>query len=206
MTDSGFHPDTLRLLEQQLARMRGMNALYHRTFFRDVQYTTAVVMLLLVGAIWIDPLVLVIVPFAALTGAVQTAFDANYLIFSRQYAAAIEKRINDLVGDDVLVAHRLEDSYLFPLDRRKVVTLAGGDGFSWFGFMTAYYTVLGIGAYAVGLVGGLGQLDDSVVPLYLFALVGLTAFALAVGAWWFVAGTGEDRLRAVLDPWVGEDI
>lgn len=202
MTGSGADEARLRLLESQLARMRGMNALYHRLFFRDVRFTTILVLGAIVAArIVDDPGILLVVPFIALIGACQTAFDASYLIFSRHYAQAIERRINASVDDEVLVGHRLENDYLFPLDRPKIVTVAGGDGFSWFGFMTVLYTLLGIGAYAVGLIGGLSALDSSAVPIYLVSLLGLTAFALVVGIWWFVAGTGERRLAAILEPW-----
>lgn len=202
MTGPGADEARLRLLESQLARMRGMNALYHRLFFRDVRFTTILVLGAIVAArIVDDPGILLVVPFIALIGACQTAFDASYLIFSRHYAQAIERRINASVDDEVLVGHRLENDYLFPLDRPKIVTVAGGDGFSWFGFMTVLYTLLGIGAYAVGLIGGLSALDSSAVPIYLVSLLGLTAFALVVGIWWFVAGTGERRLAAILEPW-----
>lgn len=203
MTEPGVDAHRLRLLESQLSRMRGMSARYHRRFFRDIQFTTVLVLVLLVGAQLSDQAnILLVLPFVALMGACQTAFDASYLIFARQFSTALERRINAIVGEDVLIAHRLEDAYLFPLDRPKIVTLAGGDGFSWFGFMTAFYTLLGIGAYAVGLVGGLQSLDTSVVPLYLVALLGMTAFALVAGIWWFVAGRGEGRLAEILGPWI----
>lgn len=202
MTESGSNPDVLRLLEHQLARMRAMNSRYHQQFFRDVQFTTFLVFAILLLALTIEVRALVLLPFVALTGAVQTAFDASYLIFARHYATALEKRINLLVGEDALIAHRLEETYLFPLEQRKIVTLATGDGFTWFGFMTAYYTVLGLVAYAVGLIGGLTVLDESQVPIYLFVLVGLTVFALGIGVWWFVGGTSEDRLTSVLEPWI----
>ena len=200
MTQPGV--DRLRALESQLARMRGMDARYHDRFFRDVQFTTtAVVALLAVSLVTDEPRLLLILPFVALMGACQTAFDASYLVFARRLAAAVERRINHLLGDEVLIAHRLEDVYLFPLGRPRIVTLAGGDGFTWFGFMTAFYTVLGMGAYAVGLVGGLPSLASSAVPLYLLSLLGPTLFALIVGIWWFVAGRGEQRLAGILDPW-----
>lgn len=175
--------------------MRGMDAMYHRRFFADVRYITLLVLALFVVAWTVNEAFLLLIPFVALIGACQTAFDASYLIFARRYATALEKRINALAGEELLIAHRLEDAYLFSLDRD------GGSGFTWFGFMTAFYTLLGIGAYAVGLIGGLDRLDDAVVPLYLVGLFGLTAFALGAGIWWFVTGRGDERLTTILDPW-----
>jgi hypothetical protein len=197
MSISGPAPDHLTLLHHQLVRMRSMDAMYHRRFFSDVRYITLLVLGLFVLAWTVNEALLLLVPFVALIGACQTAFDASYLIFSRRYAAALERRINTLAGTELLVGNRLEDAYLFSLDR------TAGSGFTWFGFMTAFYTLLGIGAYAVGLIGGLEHLDDAVAPLYLVGLLGLTGFALVFGVWWFVTGKGDRRLTDILDPWIG---
>ncbi len=194
---------------QQLSRMRGMNALYHRQFFSDVRFTTVTVLALFVAGAAIDRWIFLTVPFVALLGAASTAFDASYLIFSRQYAARLEQHINDRLDTDVLIAHELEDAYLFPLDRQKIVTLRFGADFTWFGFMTAFYTLLGVGAYLTGLGLSLDVLSDSgradIGFAYLVTLTAFTLGALAVGAWWFVAGTGERRLATVLDTRFGRD-
>ena len=188
---------------QQLSRMRGMNALYHRQFFSDVRFTTITVLALFVAGAAIDRWIFLAVPFVALLGAASTAFDASYLIFSRQYATRLERFINHRVEKTVLVANELEERYLFPLDRTKVVTLRFGGDFTWFGFMTGFYSLLGIAAYLVGLGLSLDTLSDSgradLGFAYLTTLASFTLGALAVGGWWFVAGAGEDRLRAVLD-------
>jgi hypothetical protein len=195
MSISGPAPDRLTILHHQLVRMRSMDAMYHRRFFSDVRFITLLVLGLFVIAWTVNEALLLLIPFVALIGACQTAFDASYLIFARRYAAALERRINALAGTELLVGSRLEDAYLFSLDRNA------GSGFTWFGFMTAFYTLLGIGAYAVGLIGGLEHLDDSVAPLYLVGLLGLTGFALVFGVWWFVTGRGDQRLTDILVPW-----
>lgn len=186
----------------QLARMRGMNAMYHRRFFSDIRFTAVAVLAMLVAGAAIDRWLFLTIPFIALLGAASTAFDASYLIFSRHYAARLEQHINEHSERPLLVAHELEDTYLFPLNDRKIVTLGFGAGFSWFGFMTAFYTVLGGLAYLVGLGLSLDVLSDSpgnyALP-YLVVLASLTIAALVVGGWWFVGGTGEERLVAVLD-------
>jgi hypothetical protein len=131
---------------EQLARMRGMNAAYHRRFFADIRFTTSSPWGSSPPAWRSTTGSFLAIPPVALLGACQTAFDASYLIFSRHYAARLERLINAELGRDVLVAHRLEDAYLFPLDRPKVVTFTLR-GFTWFGFMTALYTMAGIGVY-----------------------------------------------------------
>lgn len=194
---------TLEVAHAQLTRMRGMNAAYHNRFFSDVRSTTLIVLALFVAGAAIDRRMYLAVPVVALLGACQTAFDASYLIFSRQYAARLERFLNDRLGQDVLVAHRMEDEYLFPLDTPKVVTLSI-ERFSWFGFMTALYTIIGVGAYTVGLIASLGVIGDEIGlrlgGIYLITLAVVTIAALGVGFWWFPGGEGERRLRAVLDP------
>jgi hypothetical protein len=200
------HDITIAL--QQLSRMRGMNALYHRQFFSDIRFTTVTVLALFVAGAAIDRWIFLAVPFVALLGAASTAFDASYLIFSRQYATRLERYINERTGSNVLIANELEDAYLFPIDRPKIVTLRFGADFTWFGFMTAFYTLLGVAAYLTGLALSLDVLSDSgradIGFAYLVTLAVFTLGALAVGAWWFVGGTGEARLRAVLDHRFGE--
>ena len=192
----------LSIAAAQLERMRGMNAAYHRRFFADVRFTVLVIGGLFAAGALGDrraSLLFLLIPAAALIGACQTAFDAYYLIFSRHYAASLERFINTRLGEEVLVAHRMEEAYMFPLGGAKMVTLAPGKGFTWFGFMTAFYTVIGAASYAVGLWLGIDALGPGPLRvLYLVFLGALTLSALATGGWWFVAGAGERRLARVL--------
>lgn len=194
----------LELAARQLARMRGMNAAYHRRFFSDIRFNLLLTFGLFAAGVKLHPAFYLAVAPVILAGSCQTAFDASYLIFSRQYAARLERFLNHEVGQDVLVAHRMEDSYLFPLDRRKIVTLGLGSGFTSFGFMTALYTVSGAGLYVVGLGLGLRFLEHlgsmPVAAAYLGFVAVTTLAALVIGWWWFVGGEGERRLREVLDP------
>ena len=188
--------------ERQLGRMRGMNRYYHERFFGDVRFLVLVIIGLLVVGFWEVPASFLLVPVIALFGAAQLAFDASYLIFSRQYAARLEAVLNAAQGETVLVGARLEDRYLFPLDTFKVVTAAPGSGFSWFGFMTLFYTALGLVAGVFGVALGWDTLSSAGAgwtTTYLIILSGFLVATFAVGAWWFLGGEGERRLRAVLD-------
>ncbi len=186
-----------------------MNARYHDRFFSDIRFSTVVVLTLLVAGLVVDRWLFLAIPVVALLGATQTAFDASYLIFSRHYATKLEQELNRAIDRDLLIAHRLEHSYLFPLNERKIVTLAGGSGFSWFGFMTAFYTILGGASYLVGVALSLDVIRDERAILYggiyLVTLAVLTVAALAVGFWWFVGGEGERRLAAILDETFPQD-
>lgn len=194
--------DALRIATQQLSRMRGMNRFYHERFFADVRFTTTAVVALIVAGAWADPIAFLLVPPIALLGAVQTAFDASYLIFSRHYSTVLERKINEASSSKVLVAHEMENTYLFPLDDRKIVTAGFGPGFSWFGFVTLFYTALGIIAFGFGLALGwdtLVEAGSGWAVAYLGALGTLSIAGLVTGLWWFVSGTGERRLAAVLE-------
>lgn len=180
--------------------MRGMTRFYHERFFADVRGTTVVLSaLFVVGWGWV-PEAFTLVPVVALLGAVATAFDASYLVFARHYAARLERRLDP--DGSVLVAASLEDTYLFPLDRRKVVVAAFGSGFSWFGFVTLFVTALGAAGFVAGLVLAIPVLSthsDAWLEVYVAVLGGATVAALAAGVWWFVAGVGERRLATILD-------
>jgi hypothetical protein len=194
--------DATSLAAAQLRRMRGMNRYYHERFFADVRFVTIGVIALFVVGWWEVPLAFLLIPPLALIGAAQTAFDASYLIFSRHYAERLERYLNQQVNSDVLIAHELETQYLFPLSSRKIVTAAFGRSFSWFGFMTLFYTALGVLAFAFGLALGWHTLVDAGTGwavAYSLSLGATGIVALLVGWWWFVSGVGESRLRSVLD-------
>jgi hypothetical protein len=175
-----------------------MTAFYHRRFFADVWLTLLTWLGVLVAGDLGSGLAFVALPFIALFGAVITAFDASYLIFARHYAAALERYLNRSIGETVLVASELEDAYLFTLRERKVVTI--GRDFTWFGFVTVFFTVLGGVGYALGVHLGLRAIDGQpATGLFLGVLAAITAASLATGLWWFVAGTGERRLTEILD-------
>lgn len=194
--------DRLRLKAEQLGRMRSMTRYYHERFFSDVRFATITVVALFVVGWWEVEEAFLLVPFVALAGATMTAFDASYLLFARHYAARLEADLNTAVGDGTLLAARIEDTYLFPLNQRKIVVLAFGSGFTWFGFMTLLITTFGLTAFIFALALALPVLFDH-GPLWTisyFAVLGvLTLGALGVGLWWFVGGEGERRLGSVLD-------
>lgn len=179
-----------------------MTVEYHRQFFTDVRFAILLIVTLFVLALWVDPLIALLIPFVALWTAVQTAFDASYLMFARHYAVRLENYLNAQAGETLLVGGRLEADYLFPLGQRKIVTIAAGRGFTWFGYVTVFFTLLGLAAYLFGVAIGwdaLSSVGDPWQSLYLATLVFLTLTSLIVGVWWFVMGTGEQRLSSVLE-------
>jgi hypothetical protein len=187
--------------------MRGMTRYYHEQFFADVRNTTILVFgLLIIGWAGIEEAFL-LVPVAALLGGNQTAFDASYLHFARHYAATLESDLNEGVREKLLVGADLEDTYLYPLNKRKLVTAHLGSGFSWFGWMTLLYTLTGALAFGAGIALGwpvLVTAGNGWQVFYLAAIGGIATASLVIGRWWFVSGVGERRLREVLDTEFGQ--
>jgi acyl-coenzyme A thioesterase PaaI-like protein len=189
----------IELAHAQLSRMRGMTRYYHGRFFADTRLTAIGVIGLLVIGFWAVPEAFLMVPVVALLGANQTAFDASYLFMARRYASTLEEDINQAMRRRMLVGAELEDRYLVPLGSRRLVGVAFGRDFSWFGWMTVLYTSLGILAYVAGLWLGWDVLAGAGRAFYLAALGLVTLASVAVGWWWFVAGTGDERLAEVIE-------
>lgn len=186
-----------------------MTRYYHERFFSDVRFTSLLIVVLLVTGWWRVPEAFLLVPVVALLGANQTAFDASYLIFARQYAAVLESDLNSTLRKSVLVAAEMEERYLFPLDKSKIVTARFGRDFTWFGWITLLYTTLGLMAGGAGLALGWSTLNDAGTAWMVFYLAGLSALlvlSLAVGGWWFLGGAGEERLREVFAEHYGQPV
>ena len=199
------------LASDQLRRMRGMTRYYHQRFFSDTRAVAVGVLALFVLGWSLAPEAFLLIPVVAVLGANQAAFDSSYLIFARHYAAELEALLNRSVGSRVLVAAEMETAYLFPLNTTKIVTIpwgpSGGSGqFSWFGWMTALYTLLGVLATCAGLLLGWPTLQDAGAAwtgFYVGSLGATLVASLAVGWWWFFRGAGEARLRSVFDTPLG---
>lgn len=175
-----------------------MTAAYHRQFFSDVRFALGLsVGLFVAGFAGVDRAVL-LVPFVMLWGACQTAFDASYLHFARHYAAALEGRINTLLGEDLLVAGRIENHYLYPLNATKLVTIAMPGAITWFGFMTGFITIGGMLATGAAFWMAQDVVSDGVLIAVATAYAALAVPALVIGLWWFLGGAGERRIRGVL--------
>lgn len=183
-----------------------MTRYYHGRFFADTRYTAFAVLTLLIAGFWSVSEAFLLVPVVALLGANQTAFDASYLFMSRRYAASLEDEINRAMRRRVLVGSELEDRYLVPLGSRKLVGVSFGRDFSWFGWMTLLYTMLGALAYISGVWLAWDVLSGTGKVFYLTSLAVLTVASMAIGWWWFVSGAGEARLDEVMETSFGARI
>jgi len=185
--------DELNILNSQLTRMRQMNNFYHKQFLLDLRllFFFTVIFFYLSRT---NINALLIIPFISLFGAVLLSFHAHYLIFTRNYSQFLEEKINKITGNDVLIGHKLENSYLFPIQDRKIVVAKLGSDFTWFSFVTLFITFLGISAYIFALRELIIIKYD---VIYIFFLVLITLVTLFFGIWWFLLGNGEKKLEKV---------
>jgi hypothetical protein len=190
----------LRLLEQQLERMRGMLGAYSGLFFRQITVwgVVSIVILALSGLSAGAPigfLLTFIVPFAFL----EAGYTFYYTVFARRHAEFIEKSINARFSRAVLPAHRLEAAYFYPPDAPKLSFLSFARLNGYGSVMTIGYSVAAALLWGAGLDEGLaqvadGNLDPALVWVALVWTLGVTAFLL----WHFLAKRDEKRLLVEL--------
>ena len=190
----------LRLLEQQLERMRGMLGAYSGLFFRQITVwgVVSIVILALSGLSAGAPigfLLTFIVPFAFL----EAGYTFYYTVFARRHAEFIEKSINARFGRAVLPAHRLEAAYFYPPDTPKLSFLSFARLNGYGSVMTIGYSVAALLLWGAGMEEGLaqvvaGSLDPALIWAAAAWTLGVTAFLL----WHFLAKRDEKRLLVEL--------
>jgi hypothetical protein len=190
----------LRLLEQQLERMRGMLGAYSGLFFRQITVwgVVSLVILALSGLSAGAPigfLLTFIVPFAFL----EAGYTFYYTVFARRHAEFIEKTINARYGRAVLPAHRLEAAYFYPPDAPKLSFLSFARLSGYGSVMTIGYSVAALLLWGAGMDEGLAQvaaggLDPALIWAAVAWTLGVTVFLL----WHSLGKRDERRLLAEL--------
>ena len=190
----------LRLLEQQLERMRGMLGAYSGLFFRQITVwgVVSIVILALSGLSAGAPigfLLTFIVPFAFL----EAGYTFYYTVFARRHAEFIEKSINARFGRAVLSAHRLEAAYFYPPDAPKLSFLSFARLSGYGSVMTIGYSVAALLLWSAGMEEGLAQVAaGGLDPALLWAAVAWTLGVTAFLLWHFLAKRDEKRLLVEL--------
>ncbi len=187
--------DKITIYKDQLNRMRSMNRYYHDQFLLDVR------VLFILNTIFIflsfeNDNAFYLLPLISLFGSVLLSFHAYFLIFSRQYTEFIETEINKEFDQEILIAHKLENEYFFPINDKKIVVAILGKGFTWFSFVTLFITAYGIGTF---LFSSYQIYIKNLGLAYFYVIIGLLLVTTFIGVWWFVSGTGEQRLKKVFE-------
>lgn len=210
MTHPGTSPDALRVLEAQLGRMRGMLFGYYDLFYRLTGTGVLAIAALFVAAFLPQTRAAgLILPFVILYVGFRAASLYSYVTFARTYAAALERRINAALGEEVLVAHRLEEAYFGAPGDPRVVAASLRRPLTMLAAETWHFTVVGAGLFAVSvLIGDLTarQLGEPWASLYVPVTVGWALLNGAFLAWYFVARRDQRAIQAILDDAYGAPV
>jgi len=198
----------LRLLEAQLERMRGMLFGYSSLFFSTIRnWTFLAIGLLVLGWGGVLPAAVVPVPFIVPFAFLETGYLFWYTVFARRHAERLEQAINERLGRDVLVAHRLEAAYFYPPDAPKIAALSFGNPTGFMGAMTIGYTAGAALVWAAGLASTAAYMEvrgvapwapDTLLSLVVPAAIAWTAIIAGYLAWAFLRRPDEERFLAVL--------
>jgi len=219
MDPDGTKPDARLLalrydaLTRQLERMRGMQAAYFGRFFWWVILTLGAMMYLQTQ---VEFWSMALLPFLVITAGVQASFYLYYVDFARLHARALEEKINRLLGEETLIASRLEDVYFYPLDAAKF------SGFSFarpLGFFSGY-TLHWCGVWGLFFLSGVyytlwfisnevaTQFDVKAAFMYVMYFCALAIWmTLNLGylAWYYRRRREEKAMGKVLAKYLEED-
>ena len=207
LTREAAAAEELRLLEAQLERMRGMLFGYSSLFFATIRnWAFLSIGLLVLGWSGVLPAAVVPVPFIVPFAFLETGYLFWYTVFARRHAERLEQAINERLGRDVLVAHRLEAAYFYPPDAPKIAALSFGNPLGFMGGITIGYTAGAALLWLAGIVStnawlegqGVGFFDGSLAGLVVPLAVAWTLVLAAYLAWTFLRRPDEERFLAVL--------
>jgi hypothetical protein len=204
VTPDAIDEAEIRLLAEQLTRMRGLLAAYSALFFGRIRDWTLVTLALLVLAMAdVAPAAVVLVPFLVPFAFLEMGYLFYYTVFARRFAERLEVRLNERLGREVLIAHRLEAAYFYPPEGPKVAALSLGRPLGMVSVSTIGYTV---GAGLLWITGFVGLLEvtrgtdgvGGLIPILAVAWTGAIAGYLV---WTFLTRHDEARLVRALDAW-----
>lgn len=196
---------TIRLLEGQLERMRGMLFGYSQLFFVHMRVYTLVALAILVASLW-QPLggAVLVIPFLVPFVFLEASYLFWYTVFARRHAEWVERALQVKTGSRAPGAHRLEAAFFYDPDGPKIAALDLRRPLSHMSAATLGYSA---GAGLLWLAGMLLSLDwigrtADRVPLLdwvpLLAL-GWTVVIAVYLVWTWLRRPDEQRLLRALD-------
>lgn len=194
--------DALRILEAQLARMRGMLFRYYDLFFRFVSGGLVASGVLFIGAFWQPTQAsALLLPFVILYVGFHAANLFSYVIFARTHAAALERRINHELGSEVLVAHRLEEVYFGAPGDPRLVAASLRRPLTMLAAETWHFTIAGAALFVVAtLVANVTvvRIGEPWSTFYAPAVIGWALLNGAYLAWYFIGRRDQRAIQALL--------
>jgi hypothetical protein len=191
------------LLRDQLGRMRAMLYKFTHLFFVSIHvWAVGAIALLVLGSTAEWAAAALFVPFVVPLAFLETGYLFYYTVFARRHAERLEQAIDERLGRDVLVAHRLEAAYFYPPERPKIAFLSFGNPLGFASAMTVGYSVAAALLWTAGVVLSHGFVAQSppggLIGVVVPAQVAWTAVVAAYLVWYFLARRDEDRLMRAL--------
>lgn len=191
-------------LHLQLERMRAMLYRYSDLFYKLIVVGILAIIVMAMASITetLRAAVLMI-PFFTIYVGVQSAYFLTYVIFARIYATGIEKRLNRIMQDDTLIAHRIEATYLFPLGGSQFAGVPARFSQTFIGFITIHFWLLGAGVIALSAYRAwqlLPALAEEFPPTrYYFVVLALWSLLhLVYLVWYFGARRYERAIMSIV--------
>ena len=148
---------------------------------------------------------ILLIPFFTIYLGVQSAYFLTYVVFARVYASGLEQRLNRIVDSDVLIAHRQEAVYLFPLGGAQFAGVTARLRQTFIGFITIHFWLLGAGiillsAYRAWQLIAMTNITTEFPPVrYYFVLLGAWALLnLIYLLWYFGSRYYERRIKEIV--------
>jgi hypothetical protein len=194
----------LAILEKQLERMRSMHYGYYVQFFQ-ANHLFTVVSLVILGISLLPSYraAIFVLPFFIVYAGFFCAYLLTYNLFARIYATALEKKINALMGGDFLIAHRMEDVYIYQTPGPKFVALDLTRPWTFISASTVSYTIGGVVLYLLAAYRGwqlMPTLAPHFPPLHFFwpLLAVWTLGHLAYLLWFYIGHGPEKQIAAIV--------
>lgn len=194
----------LRTLHMQLERVRAMLYKYSEMFYQLIIVGIITIILMTMASMTVTlRATALLIPFFIIYVGVQSAYFLTYVIFARVYATGIEQRINHLLEDDVLIAHRQEAIYLFPLGGAQFAGVHLRLRQTFIGFMTIHFWLTGGAGIALSAYRAwqlLPELAGEFPPAryYFWALGAWALLHLVYLIWYFGSRHYEHRIEQVV--------
>lgn len=211
-TPASANPALLfQTLHAQLERMRAMHYKYSELFYQLI-ILGVVVLVLMAAASMTETLraVVLLIPFFIIYLGVQSAYFLTYVVWARIYATGLEQRLNQLLEQDVLIAHRQEAAYLFPLGGPQFAGVTPRLRQTFIGFITIHFWLLGAATIFLSLYRARQLYEELMAQFppvcYYFIALGAWAFLhLVYLIWYFGTRHHERRLMQIVGDAYGTD-
>jgi hypothetical protein len=198
-------------LHHQLERMREMHGRYSNLFY-ELIIISIIIIILMAAASMTDTLrgVVLLIPFFVIYVGVHSAYYLSYVIWARIYATGLEQKINQLLQDDLLIAHRQEAIYLFPLSGKEFAGVTPRLRQTFIGFITIHFWLLGAAVIALSVYRAWQLYEDLMrefppVCYYFIALGAWSLLHLIYLGWYFGTRHYERRIMDVVREAYGTD-